>query len=62
MHFSKNKMAYENLPLWTSFFSSTTLFLRRKGAEFFFAKNNCQMKAVQNNKYDIINTIGLVQV
>jgi hypothetical protein len=36
---------------------------RRQPAEFFFSKKICQMKAGQNNKYDITNytkALGLV--
>jgi hypothetical protein len=37
---------------------------RRQPAEFFFYIKNRQMKASQNNKYDIMykNILGLVQV
>ena len=33
---------------------------RRQPAEFFFSKKICQMKAGQNNKYDITKALGLV--
>ena len=59
---SKKKVADENLPLWTSFFLSPTLFFIRQCPEFFFYKKNRQMKAGQNNKYDITKTSGLLEV
>ena len=40
---------------------SISLFVfRRQPAEFFFSKKICQMKAGQNNKYDITKALGLV--
>ena len=53
------KSSYLNLPLWTRFFSSATLFLDQRALFFFFSINICQMKAVQNNKYDNLKLMSL---
>jgi hypothetical protein len=46
----------------TSFFSSATLFLVGSAVNLSSPKKICQMKAGQNNKYDITKTLDLVQV
>ena len=59
---SKNKDADKYLPLWTSLFSSVTLFLEGSMLNFLPLRKNHQMKAGQNNKYNITKTSGLTQV
>ena len=49
------------LPLKMQIFTNHFVF-RRQPTDFFFSKKMCQMKAGQNNKYDITKTWGFVQV
>jgi hypothetical protein len=48
-------------PFGPAFFISHFVF-RRQPDEFFSSEKMCQMKAGQNNKYDITKAAGLVQV